>query len=211
MTDTTRTCEDGRTRCAVFLGNDLDRRYHDEEWGTPVHDDRKLFEYLSLEVLQCGLSWHLMLERRPTFRRALADFDPEALARFDERDVRRALETPGMLRSERKVRALVGNAQAYLGIQERFGSFDRYLWRLSDGATILYHAHDHGEVPARNGLSTRLAHDLRARGLTYLGPVTAYSFLQSCGVICDHQQGCWRLEQIARDYPTVRRRRFGEA
>ena len=191
------------SNCAWADMNAANRVYHDTEWGVPVHDDRTMFEHLSLENLQCGLSWDLMLKKREIFRMSFADFDCDRIAAFDEADVERIVNTPGMLRSSRKVRAIISNAQAYQKLREEFGSFCDYLWAHSGGKTILYEGHAEGNVPVSNGLSDRIAKDLKKRGFRYVGPVTIYSHLQACGVINDHDQSCPCRERINRSHPTV--------
>ena len=168
----------GRTSKAELVDNwcwafasDEDRRYHDTEWGVPVHDDTRMFEHLSLECLQCGLSWNTILLKRPVFRACFAGFDIDAVAAMGEDDVERILATPGMLRSRAKVRAIIGNARATQRVRDEFGgSFAAYFWSWTDGATILYEGHDEGGIPARNGLSARIAADLKRRGLLLRGP-----------------------------------------
>ena len=189
----------------------LDRAYHDAEWGVPLHDDRRQFEYISLEVMQCGLSWGLMLRKREVFRRCFDEFDFRKVAKYTEADVERILATDGMIRSRAKVLAIIGNARAFLRVREEFGTFSRYIWDFCGGRTILYAGHARGPVPARNGLSTDLSADLRRRGFKFLGPVVVYSHLQSCGIVNDHSDDCPRYREIIRDYPTIRKRRDREA
>ncbi len=183
------------TGCAWSRSNDLLRLYHDTEWAVPVHDDRVLFEHLALEVMQCGLNWLLMLKKRDAFRRALAGFDPKRLAAFSESDVEAALAVPGMIHSRRKVEALVGNARAFLAMQEEFGSFHSWLWSFTDGHMLVYESHDRA-VPAKNELSDRMSAALRARGFRYVGSITVYSLLQACGVINDHERDCPRFRAV---------------
>lgn len=190
--------------CDWALASEALRTYHDREWGVPVHDDRQMFEHLTLECLQCGLSWALMLRKREVFREYLAKFDYDAIAAFDESDVRRILATEGMLRSERKVRAIIDNARCYQRVRREFGSFCDYLWAYSDGRAILYDGHGEGVVPVSNGLSARIATDLKRRGFTYVGPITVYSHLQACGLINDHGADCPCREAITASHPTVR-------
>lgn len=178
--------------------------YHDTEWGVPVRDDRQMFEHLSLECLQCGLSWSLMLKKRAIFRACFDDFDYERVAAYDERDVRRILATAGMLRSERKVRAIIENARCYLRVRAEFGSFCNYIWGFSGGKTILYDGHADGAVPVSNGLSARIAKDLKKRGFRYVGAVTVYSHLQACGIVNDHADDCPCGRRINAENPTVR-------
>ena len=191
------------SNCAWADMNEANRFYHDTEWGVPVHDDRTMFEHLSLENLQCGLSWDLMLKKREIFRQCFADFDYDRVAAFDESDVERIVNTPGMLRSPRKVRAIIGNACAYRKLREEFGSFCGYLWAYSGGKTILYEGHAEGRVPVSNGLSDRIAKDLKKRGFRYVGPVTIYSHLQACGIINDHDRACLCRRRINDANPTV--------
>ena len=181
--------------CAWSRGNDLLRFYHDTEWAVPVHDDRVLFEHLSLEVLQCGLNWLLMLKKRDIFRQALAGFDPERLAAFSESDVEKALAVPGMIRSRRKVEAIIGNARAFLAVQKEYCSFHRWLWSFTDGCMLVYESHSLS-VPARNELSDRVSAALKTRGFRYVGSITVYSMLQACGVINDHERDCPRFRAV---------------
>ena len=181
--------------CAWSRNDALLRRYHDTEWGVPVRDDRLLFEHLTLEVMQCGLNWLLMLKKREIFRQALAGFDPSRLAAFTENDVNAALAVPGMIRSRRKVEALVGNARAFLAMQEEFGSFHSWLWSFTDGHMLVYESHDRA-VPAKNELSDRMSSALRARGFRYVGSITVYSLLQACGIINDHERDCPRFRAV---------------
>jgi len=196
--------------CAWAETNERNRVYHDTEWGVPVHDDRQMFEHLSLECLQCGLSWDLMLKKRAVFRQCFADFDFDAVAAFNEADVERIVNTEGMLRSPRKVRAVISNARCFRQVREEFGSFCDYLWAFSGGKTILYQGHDTGRIPVSNGLSARISRDLKQRGFRYVGPVTVYSHLQACGIINDHERDCPCYAHINAANPTVRKRRDGE-
>ena len=182
--------------------NPLMEAYHDKEWGVPAHDDQKQFEFLMMEALQCGLSWNLILQKREILRRCFAGFDPVKVAAFDERDVARIMETEGMIRSPRKIRAVISNARAFLAVAHEFGSFSRYLWQFTGGVTCLYKGHKEGHIPASNGLSTRISQDLRKRGFSYLGPVTVYSHLQACGIINDHDASCPRYQKILSMGPT---------
>ena len=189
----------------------LDRAYHDAEWGIPLHDDRRQFEYVSLEVMQCGLSWSLMLKRRAVFRRCFDRFDFKRIAKYTEKDVERILATKDMIRSRPKVLAIINNARAFLRVREEFGTFSRYIWGFCGGKTIHYAGHAKGRIPAANGLSTDLSADLRRRGFKFLGPVVVYSHLQACGIVNDHGDDCPRYHEILRDYPIVRRRRDRES
>ena len=196
--------------CAWANTNEANRIYHDTEWGVPVHDDRQMFEHLSMECLQCGLSWDLMLKKREVFRHCFADFDFDTIAAYDDADVERILNTPGMIRSPRKVQAVINNARCYQQVREEFGSFCDYIWAFAGGKTILYQGHAKGAMPVSNGLSARMSKDLKKRGFKYVGPITVYSHLQACGIINDHDQDCPCYQRIVAAYPTVTKRRDHE-
>lgn len=181
----------------------LDKDYHDKEWGRPLFDDQKQFEFLMLEVMQCGLSWSLMLKKRDIFRKVFFNFDYNKLATLQEKDILEIFNTSGMIKSMRKIRAVIQNARAFQKIRAAFGSFSNYLWAYSQGHVILYHDHEKGKLPSQNGLSQKISHDLRARGFTFLGPVTIYSHLQACGMINDHGKDCPVYEQINQKYKTI--------
>ena len=189
--------------CDWASASERDRVYHDTEWGVPVHDERQMFEHLTLECLQCGLSWSLMLRKREIFRQCFANFDYDRIAAFTEDDVERILNTEGMLKAERKVRAVINNARCCQKLREDFGSFCAYLWAYTDGRTILYKGHAQGKVPVSNGLSDRISRDLKKRGFQYIGAVTVYSHLQACGLINDHADDCPCFHRINERSPTV--------
>ena len=199
--------------------SDVTQRYHDEEWGMPVRDDVKQFEYLMMEVMQCGLSWDLMMKKREIFRSCFDGFDFGKIAAYGESDIKRILETPGMIRSLRKVEAVIHNARRFIELRREYGSFSGWLWAFSDGKTILYDKHGDGLIPASNGLSERISAEMRRRGFKYLGPVTVYSHLQACGIINDHGCNCPRYAVVNAATETTRKRRnrergvvnFGEA
>lgn len=196
--------------CAWAGMNEKMQAYHDTEWGIPVHDDKKMFEHLMMEVMQCGLNWNMMLQKREIFRECFADFDYEQIARFGETDIERILGTEGMIRSRRKVEAVINNARRYREVRAEFGTFCDFLWAYSDGKTILYHGHDVGDVPASNGLSAKISKELKGRGFQYVGEITIYSHLQACGIINDHSADCPCYKKIVSEYPTVQKRRFKE-
>lgn len=197
-------------RCPWCSPSEKMIRYHDEEWGVPVHDDQKQFEFLMMEVMQCGLNWNMMIEKQEIFRECFADFDDDKVAAFDEADVQKILETPGMIHSARKVQTIIHNAQCFQKLIQEYGSFDKYLWSYSGGKTILYMGYQKGKHLVKNGLSERLSKDLKKRGFKYLGPVVLYSHLQACGVINDHRENCFRYQYIVENFPTVRKRRDEE-
>ena len=190
--------------------NEANQIYHDTEWGIPVHDDRQMFEHLTLECLQCGLSWDLMLKKREIFRECFCNFEYDRIAEFGDEDVERILNTEGMIRSPRKVQAVINSARCYQKVREEFGSFCDYIWGYSGGKTILYLGHDKGPIPVSNGLSDRISKDLKKRGFKYVGAVTIYSHLQACGVICDHDPECPCYQKIVAAHSTVRKRRDKE-
>lgn len=192
--------------------NELNKVYHDTEWGIPVHDDRKMFEHLILECMQCGLSWDLMLKKRDVFRKCFDDFDYDKIAKYDETDVDRILNTKDMIRSPRKVEAVINNARCFQKVREAFGSFCDYLWAYTDGKTVLYTGHNisDGRIPVSNGLSKRISKDLKKRGFKYVGEITIYSHLQACGIINDHDENCKCFKRIVKNNPTVNKRRDKE-
>lgn len=182
--------------CAWCQINEPMVRYHDEEWGTPLHDDRKQFEFLLLEVMQCGLNWNMMIQKRAIFRQCFAEFDFNLVADFKEEDIARILEVPGMIRSRRKIEAIIHNARKFQEIIREFESFDRYLWGFTGGKTYVYKSHQTGEIPARNELSDQISQDLKKRGFKFMGSITVYSHLQACGIINDHRPECWRFKEL---------------
>ena len=189
--------------CSWAGMNEANRVYHDTEWGIPVHDDRQMFEHLTLECLQCGLSWDLMLKKREIFRECFDNFDFDKIAVYDESDIERILNTEGMIRSPRKINAVINNARCYCKIRNEFGTFCNYIWSFAGGKTILYKGHGKGRHPVSNGLSARISKDLKKRGFKYVGPVTVYSHLQACGIINDHDADCPCGKRINADNPTV--------
>ena len=196
--------------CNWDTASGVTRRYHDKEWGVPVHDDVKQFEFLMMEVMQCGLSWDIVMKKREIFRQCFAHFDYDKVAAFTEDDVARIMQVPGMIRSPRKIRAVIQNARAFQKISEEFGSFSAYLWHYSDNKTILYHKHADGYIPVSNGLSTKISKDLKKRGFSYLGSVFIYSHLQAAGIINDHDRNCPRYHELISKYPTVKKRCYLE-
>ena len=194
-------------RCPWCLGNEKMIRYHDEEWGVPVRDDRKQFEFLMMEVMQCGLNWNMMIQKREIFQSCFDDFDFDKVAVYGETDIERIMGTDGMIRSRRKIEAVIHHAQCFQKIREKFGSFSGYIWGFTKGKTYLYMGHQKGLIPARNGLSDRISADLKKRGLKYMGSVTVYSHLQACGIINDHLEGCFRYQALISSSDVMRKRR----
>ena len=163
-----------------------------------------------MEVMQCGLNWTMMMKKREIFRSCFDNFEYDMIADYTEDDVERILNVPGMIKSRRKIEAIINNARCFQKIREEYGSFDAYLWAYSDGKTILYNKHEDGYIPVSNGLSHRISKDLKKRGFKYLGTVTVYSHLQACGMINDHGSDCPCYNRIIESYPTVKNRRDKE-
>ena len=172
-------------------------RYHDEEWGVPVHDDKKQFEFLILEGAQAGLSWSTILKKREGYRKAFADFDVEKVARFDENKIQKLLQNPEIVRNKLKVRSAVTNAQKFIEIQEELGSFDRYIWSFVDGEPVHNSWKTMKEVPATTENSDKLAKDLKKRGFKFVGSTIIYAHMQAVGMVNDHLISCFRHEEIA--------------
>ena len=185
-------------------------KYHDEEWGVPVHDDRKQFEFLMMEVMQCGLNWNIVISKRDIFRKCFDHFDFDKVARYTDKDVARIMNAAGMIKSPRKIQAVIHNARCFQKIREEYGAFDNYLWSYSDRKTLLYDKHSDGYIPVSNGLSDKISKDLRKRGFKYLGSIVIYSHLQACGIINDHDKDCPCYKYIVENYPTTRKRRYLE-
>ncbi len=182
-----------RTRCPWCEGvNEAYIRYHDEEWGVPVHDDRTHFEFLILEGAQAGLSWSTILSKRDAYRRAYRDFDPLAVARFNSRSVARLCADASIVRNRLKIQASITNARAFLGIAQEFGSFDAYVWRFVEGAPIRNRWREQSQVPATSPESDALSHDLKARGFKFVGSTIIYAHMQATGLVNDHLLSCFR-------------------
>jgi DNA-3-methyladenine glycosylase I len=170
--------------------------YHDQEWGVPVHDDRRLFEFLILEGAQAGLSWETILKKREAYRAAYGGFDPEAVARYGEKDRERLLGDAGIVRNRLKIAASIQNAQSFLKVQEEFGSFDAYLWRFVDGRPIQNRWTSLGEIPATSDESDALSRDLLKRGFKFVGSTICYAMMQAVGMVNDHEVGCFRHLEV---------------
>lgn len=181
------------TRCAwVNLNDPLYVKYHDEEWGVPVHDDNALFERLCLEGAQAGLSWLTILRKRENYRAAFDGFDPAVVARYDETKIAELLANPGIVRNRLKINAAINNAQKFLAVQEEFGSFSAYFWGFVNGKTIQNHWQHLSEVPAETEISQAMSKDLKKRGFKFVGATICYAAMQACGLVNDHTVDCWR-------------------
>ena len=186
-----------KRRCPWCLGSDLYRRYHDEEWGVPVHDDRRLFEFLILEGAQAGLSWSTILNKRKNYRRVFSRFDPRKVARFGARDVTRLLADPGIVRNRLKIESTIDNARAFLEVRREFGTFDAYLWGFVDGRPMQTRRRSMKDVPGRTAVSDAISRDLKRRGFRFVGSTIVYAFMQAIGVVNDHLVTCYRHAQLA--------------
>jgi DNA-3-methyladenine glycosylase I len=183
-------------RCDWVGSEPIYLEYHDTEWGVPQHDDRKLFEFLVLEAAQAGLSWITILRKRENYRKAFADFDPEAVARFNRRSVERLLQNEGIVRNRQKIEAAIGNARAFLAVQEEHGSFDRYVWRFVGGKPLQGRWRTTRSVPAKTAESEAMSKDLVARGFRFVGPTICYAHMQATGMVNDHQLDCFRCAPV---------------
>ena len=185
----------GIVRCD-WASNDLNIAYHDQEWGVPVHDDRRWFEFLILEGAQAGLSWDTILRKRQRYRLLFAGFDPARVARFDSKKVRELLVDPGIIRNRLKIKAAISNAQAFLQVQKEHGSFDAYVWNLVGGKPIQNRWKNHKSVPAATPLSIALSKDLQKRGFRFVGPTICYALMQATGLVNDHLLNCFRYKAL---------------
>ena len=185
-------------RCEWADRGELERAYHDTEWGVAVHDDRRLFEFLVLEGAQAGLSWSTVLKKREGYRKAFRNFDVEAVSGFSDRDVTTLLADPGIIRNRLKIRAAIGNARAFLRVQEEFGSFDDYIWRFVDGNPVRNAWGRLAEIPSSSPASGAMSVDLSRRGFKFVGSTICYAFMQAVGMVNDHVVGCFRYGILAR-------------
>ncbi len=186
------------SRCLWCLSDPEYIRYHDEEWGVPVHDDRLLFEMLILEGAQAGLSWLTVLKRREGYREAFDQFDAKKIARYGERKVAALLADPGIIRNRLKVRAAIGNAQAFLAVQKEFGSFDKFIWGFVDGKTLAGRLATLKEAPATTEVSDAMSRELKKRGFRFVGSTICYAFMQAVGMVDDHAPDCFRARRAKR-------------
>lgn len=184
-------------RCGWVNEDPLYLDYHDNEWGVPVYDERALFEFLTLEGAQAGLSWYTILKKRSAYREAFADFDPVRVAEFTEADVERLLSADsGIVRNRLKIQSTVGNARAFLTIQAREGSFSNYIWSFTGGRPIVNHWTNLREVPAETDLSRQISKTLKKEGFRFVGPTIVYSYLQAIGIVMDHLETCFRYAEL---------------
>lgn len=187
-------------RCDWCGTDPLYVKYHDEEWGVPVHDDRKHYEFLVLEGAQAGLSWITILKRREGYRSAFDNFDPEEVARYNENKIQKLLQDEGIIRNRQKVRSAVNNARRFLDVQNEFGSFDRYIWSFVDGKPSINRFKTMADIPAETPLSVELSKDLKKRGFSFVGPTIMYAHMQAIGMVNDHIVDCFRYRELVDAY-----------
>jgi DNA-3-methyladenine glycosylase I len=190
-----------KQRCEWALGSALEREYHDKEWGMPVHDDTKLFEFLILEGVQAGLSWSTILKKRQGYIRAYDGFDARKIACYDTRKIKELLSNPGIIRNRLKILASIANASGYLQVQEEFGSFDDYIWHFVDGKPKVNKWQSLNQIPDKTRESEAMSKDLKKRGFKFVGPTICYAFMQATGMVNDHTLDCFRYHEIIKMYP----------
>lgn len=183
---------ENKTRCGWCLSSDLYKKYHDEEWGVPVYDDQKLFEFLILETFQAGLSWITILKKRNNFRLAFDDFDFHKIAQYPEERIQELLLNIGIIRNQLKIRSAVANAIAFVKVQEEFGSFSKYIWEFTNGIPIDNKRQSLKDVPATTPLSDAMSKDLKKRGFKFVGSTVVYAHMQATGMVNDHIEYCWK-------------------
>ena len=185
---------ENKNRCAWSEKDDLYRLYHDNEWGNPVFDDQKLFEFLILETFQAGVSWHLILKKRENFRKAFLNFDYQQIALFSDFEIQELMNDAGIIRNSLKIKSAVANAKAFIKIQEEFGSFSTYIWSFVDGKPIENQFTELAQVPAYTPLAEKISKELKKRGFKFIGPTTMYAHMQATGMVNDHLTSCWRRQ-----------------
>lgn len=184
-------------RC-TWPGNELAIRYHDEEWGVPLHDENKLFEFLILEGAQAGLSWDTILRKRENYRKAFDKFDVNKVARYTEKKIERLMEDEGIIRNRLKIASAISNAKAFLKVQKEFGSFDAYLWSFVNYRPIVNKWKEPGQIPATSPVSDAISADLKKRGFNFVGTTIIYALMQATGIVNDHLVGCFRYKELAK-------------
>jgi len=184
-----------KPRCA-WIADSLMMKYHDEEWGVPLHDDLKLFEFMVLDAFQAGLSWKTILNKRQNFRMAFDNFDPAVIAKYDENKYESLLADAGIIRNRAKIKATISNAQAFLKVQKDFGTFDKYIWSFVDYKPVINSWKSLHELPAKTELSDAMSKDLSKRGFKFAGSTICYAFMQAAGMVNDHVVGCFRYSEL---------------
>lgn len=186
-------------KCSWCRDGGILENYHDDEWGTIIRDDRKHFEYLLMEAMQCGLSWMLMLKKREVFRSCFDNFDFNLIALYDDEKINSIINFKDMIKSRKKIEAIINNSKCFLNIINEFGTFDKYLWSFTDYKTVVYKSHQDGFAEVRNELSDCISKDMKKRGFKYLGSITIFSHLQSCGIINDHERECYKYNELLKN------------
>jgi DNA-3-methyladenine glycosylase I len=184
-------------RCRWALASAGETQYHDLEWGVPQHDDRALFEFLILEGAQAGLSWRTVLEKRPAYRQAFDHFNPVLVAGYDDAKLAQLLQNPGLIRNRLKLQSAIGNARAFLDIQQQFGSFDAYIWQFVDDKPLQNTWRAHTDIPAYTDSSVAMSRELKKRGFRFVGPTICYAYMQAVGMVNDHTTDCFRHLELA--------------
>ncbi len=189
--------KDGKIkRCEWCITDPLYVKYHDEEWGVPVHDDKKHFEMIILDGAQAGLSWLTVLRKRENYRKAFDNFDPEKVAKYDEKKIAELLENPGIIRNKLKVKSAVTNARAFIKVQEEFGSFDKYIWQFVNYKPVVNKWKSDKEIPATSEESDAMSKDLKSRGFKFVGSTICYAYMQAAGMVNDHVVTCFRYKEV---------------
>ena len=185
-----------KTRCSWAGTDPLYIRYHDSEWGVPIHDDRRFFEFLILEGAQAGLSWLTVLKKRPSYRKAFDGFDPRKVAAYNARKIKELIADAGIIRNRLKIEAALQNAVSFLAVQREFGSFDKYIWRFVGGKPLKNSWQTVADIPAQSQASAAMSTDLKKRGFKFVGPTICYAFMQATGLVNDHTVDCFRYEEV---------------
>ena len=189
-----------KQRCEWQGSDELMIKYHDEDWGTPVHDDRKWFEFITLDAFQAGLSWAIVLNKRENFRKAFDNFEPEIIAKYDESKFEELTQDAGIIRNKLKIKATISNAKAFIEIQKEFGSFDKYIWKFVDDKPIINKWKQTSEIPASTEVSDVLSNDLKSRGFKFVGTTICYAFMQGAGLVNDHLTHCFRYKELTKSF-----------
>ena len=176
-------------RCS-WATSDLMKKYHDEEWGKPLHDDQALFELLILETMQAGLSWSTILDKRENYREALDGFEPEKISHYDQKKIEELLSNSGIIRNKLKITSIIKNAVAFLKVKQEFSSFNQYIWSFVEGEPIVNHFNNFEKPPVKTELSSNLSKDMKKRGFSFVGPITCYAFMEAAGLVNDHSDNC---------------------
>ena len=190
-----------KKRCSWCESNDLDKTYHDKEWGVPVYDDQKLFEMLILEGAQAGVSWHVVLQKREHYKKVFFDFNIEKLSKITDKKLEKALTDPGLIRNKLKIYSVRSNAIACKKVQAEFGSFAKYIWGFVDGKPIQNQRKNNSEVPAKSDISNAMSRDLKKRGFKFIGETICYAYMQGVGMVNDHTKDCFRYSQVKKIKP----------